>query len=132
MLPGSTRHLHHLLHRLGSEFWLPLPLVGLLFGMGGQWVTEQALSQPRPLEQPLTITSQQQATLVLDILAIEAEIRVNRGYTKVDVTTSSPVLRKLEYEFTELDPDQVTFNLAQELGLTTQQVERLTRYRFSD
>ncbi|MCF2971723.1 hypothetical protein L1047_11010 [Synechococcus sp. Nb3U1] len=111
---------------------MPLPLVGLSFWVGGQWITEQALSQPRPLDQPLTITSQQQATLVLDILAIEAEIRTNRGYTKVDVTTSSPVLRKLEYEFAELDPNEVTLNLARQLGLTTQQVERLTRYRFSD
>lgn len=132
MLLGRARHLHHLLHKLGLEFWLPLPLVGLSFWVGGQWVTEQALSQPRPLDQPLTITSQQQATLVLDILAIEAEIRMNRGYTKVDVTTSSPVLRKLEYEFAELDPNEVTLNLAQQLGLTTQQVERLTRYRFSE
>jgi hypothetical protein len=93
---------------LGFDFWLVLPLAGLLFVAGGEWVTGQALSRPRRLEQPLAIRSQQQATLALDILSIQAEIRRSRGYTKVEVTTTNPHLRKLEFEFPQLDPDQVS------------------------
>jgi hypothetical protein len=113
---------------LGFDFWLVLPLAGLLFVAGGEWVTGQALSRPRRLEQPLAIRSQQQATLALDILSIQAEIRRRRGYTKVEVTTTNPHLRKLEFEFPELDPDRVAAQIAQELGLTPDQVQRLTRY----
>jgi len=76
----------------------------------------------------LAIRSQQQATLALDILSIQAEIRRSRGYTKVEVTTTNPHLRKLEFEFPQLDPDQVSAQIAQELGLAPEQVQRLTRY----
>lgn len=113
---------------LGFDFWLVLPLAGLLFVAGGEWVTGQALSRPRRLEQPLAIRSQQQATLALDILSIQAEIRRSRGYTKVEVTTTNPHLHKLEFEFPQLDPDQVSAQIAQELGLAPEQVQRLTRY----
>ena len=82
---------------LGADFWLALPLAGILFGVGGEWVTGQVLSRPRPQVQPLAIRSQQQAILTLDILSIQAEIRRRRGYTKVEVTTTNPHLRKLEF-----------------------------------
>ncbi len=113
---------------LGADFWLALPLAGILFGVGGEWVTGQVLSRPRPQAQPLAIRSQQQAILTLDILSIQAEIRRRRGYTKVEVTTTNPHLRKLEFEFPELDPDRVAAQIAQELGLIPDQVQRLTRY----
>jgi hypothetical protein len=46
----------------------------------------------------------------------------------VEVTTTNPHLRKLEFEFPQLDPDQVSAQIAQELGLAPEQVQRLTRY----
>jgi len=109
--------------------WLILPLSGLLFILGGEWMTNQALSRPHSLQQPLAIRGQHHATLALDILSIQVEIRRSRGYTKVEVNTTSPHLRKLEFEFPELNPDQVAAQIAQELNLTPEQVQRLSRYR---
>lgn len=39
------------LYRLGLEFWLPLPLLGLGFWTGGGLVSDQVLSHPNPAVQ---------------------------------------------------------------------------------
>ncbi len=130
ILMSLTHHLKTHCKAIGLEFWLPLPLVGILFWLGGEWVTGQALSQPRQLSQPLTINSQQQVTLVLNLLSIEVQIRQSSGYAKVEVMTTNPTLRKLEFEFPVLDPDLISAQLAAELGLPVTEVERLARYRF--
>lgn len=39
------------LYRLGLEFWLPLPLLGLGFWTGGGLVSDQVLSHSNPAAQ---------------------------------------------------------------------------------
>jgi len=36
----------HLIHRIGWEFWLPLPLIAVFFWFAGNLITAQVLIRP--------------------------------------------------------------------------------------
>jgi uncharacterized protein (DUF433 family) len=61
-------------------------------------------------------------------VSIEAELRRDQGFSKVEVRTANPNLKKLEYEFRTLEFSQVEAAIAQELGLTAEQIRPLIRY----
>jgi hypothetical protein len=113
---------------LGLEFWLPLPLLGMLFWLGGSWTAEWAMSRPRITEIRLQASQQMQVQIPVAIVAIEAEIHRNRGFSKVVVKTANPALKKLEYEFRLLEFGQVEAAIARELGLSRTQVQSRIQY----
>ncbi|WAL62086.1 hypothetical protein [Thermocoleostomius sinensis] len=113
---------------LGLEFWLPLPLLGVLFWLGGGTVINYAIEQPQETVAQLQANSQLETKIPIAIVSIEAEIHRNQGFSKVEVQTINPNLKKLEYEFRTLEFSQVEAAIAQELGLTPDQVRPLIRY----
>ena len=77
------------LHSLGLEFWLPLPLLGLVFWIGGGLVTDRMLSHAyRPkvhIQANMPLQGQPQKM----VLAIKVEIYKQQGFSKVKVKTAN-------------------------------------------
>jgi hypothetical protein len=113
---------------LGLEFWLPLPLLGFVFWLGGNWAAEWAMGRPQTTEIRLQASQQMQIQIPVAIVAIEAEIHRNRGFSKVAVKTANPALKKLEYEFRLLEFGQVEAAIARELGVSRTQVQSRIQY----
>jgi hypothetical protein len=116
------------LSALGLEFWLPLPVLSLMFWSGGGWMMQQAIERPYTSDIQLQASSQVEITVPVAITAIDAEIRREQGYTKVDIRTTNSNLKKLEYQFQVLEFEPIEAAIAEELGLPREQVQSLIRY----
>jgi len=120
------------LYSLGLEFWLPLPLLGLVFWVGGGLVTQQMLSRsynPKAyLQADMQLQRQRSRTVVL----IKVEIRKERGFSKVKVKTANSALKELEFEFPVTELSQIEAAIGQELGLSTDHVRKLVRYQIDE
>jgi hypothetical protein len=114
---------------LWLEFWLPLPLLGILFWLGGNMVTNQVLSRPYTTVTKLQADTQQEVKLSVTVLLIKAEIDKNKGVTRVIVKTTDPELKTLEFEFLVAEATQVEALIAQKLGLSPTDVRKLVRYQ---
>jgi hypothetical protein len=125
----SLPHWLKTLRSLWLEFWLPLPVLGILFWLGGNMVTNQVLSRPYTTVSKLQADTQQEVKLFVTVLLIKAEIDKNEGLTRVTVKTTDPELKKLEFEFLVTEASQVEALIAQKLGLYPTDVRRLVRYQ---
>ncbi|MBD1892099.1 hypothetical protein [Coleofasciculus sp. FACHB-SPT9] len=128
---SSPRWLQRL-HFLGLEFWLPLPLLGIIFWVGGGLVTDQALSRSYDTVDKLQADTQLEVQLSVTLLVIKAEIDKEQGFTKVQVKTTDSTLKKLEFEFPVTEFSQVEAAIAQELGLSAENVRTLVRYQLKN
>ena len=117
------------LRPLWLEFWLPLPLLGIIFWFGGNAVTSQVLSRPYSTVSKLQADTQQEVQLSLTVLVIKAEIEKNEGLTSVEVKTADPELTRLRFEFPVTEVSQVEAMIAQKLGLSREDVNKLVRYQ---
>src|SRR4028118_1361871 len=117
------------LRPLWLEFWLPLPLLGIIFWLGGNFVTNQVLSRPYSTVTKLQADTQQQVQLSVTVLVIKAQIERSEGLTKVEVKTADPELKKLEFEFPVIQVNQVEAMVAQKLRLPREDVRKLVRYQ---
>jgi hypothetical protein len=125
--------LFHILRSLGLEFWLPLPLLGVAFWVGGGFLMDRVL---------LTHSYQTTAYLRLErpipknpkivIVAITARINNHYGVSRVKVKTTSKALKELEFEFPHTEISQVETAISQELGLNVKDVRKLMRYQKDD
>ena len=117
------------LRPLWLEFWLPLPLLGIIFWLGGNAVTSQVLSRPYSTVSKLQADTQQDVQLTVTVLVIKAEIEKNEGLTSVEVKTADPELTRLRFEFPVTEVSQVEAMIAQKLGLSREDVNKLVRYQ---
>lgn len=106
------------LYSLRLEFWLPLPLLLIAFGLGGEPLTNQLLSRSYGTLDKLQADQQMEMQLSVNALVIEAEIENEQEFTKVSVKTANSVLKKLEFEFPVTRLSMVEAMIAQELGLS--------------
>ncbi|NJR51822.1 MAG: hypothetical protein HC780_21810 [Leptolyngbyaceae cyanobacterium CSU_1_3] len=129
------RQWHHILQNLkssGAEFWLPLPLVGIVLWLGGTAIAQQVLRQAHNSPNQLQADTQLDMKLSATVLVISAQIDQQRNTTTVSIKTTDSNLKKLEYEFPSADPKQVEAAIAQEIGLPVQEVRKLVHYRIVD
>lgn len=118
--------------RLGAEFWLPLPLVGVLFWIAGDAIAQQAMSRSYSSPNQLQADTQLEMKLSVTVLIINAEIDSRQGTTSVSIKTTDSNLKKLEYEFPVTDAGQIETAIAQEIGLPVSEVRKLVRYRLTN
>lgn len=112
----------------GAEFWLPLPLVALVFWLGSSVLTAEELQQSQPTETKLQADTQLKAVVSVNILLINAVINRNQNTTQVKVETAESVVKRLELELATTNPEQVEEAIANELQLSRQEVRQLVRY----
>jgi hypothetical protein len=117
--------------KFGLEFWLVLPLVGGLFWFVPSWLNQHILSQAYPATTQIDIEDQQrvEVSFTLTVLAIDAEIDRRAGDTEVSVHTASSSLKELEFEYPVVEYEEIVEAIAEELGLTSDAIRPLIRYR---
>ncbi len=115
------------LSSLGLEFWLPLPLLGLVFWVGSGLVTQQMLNHSYNPKAYLQADMQLQRTRT--VVLIKVEINKEQGFAKVKVKTANSALKELEFEFPATEFSQIEAAIGQELGLSTEYVRKLVRYQ---
>lgn len=118
------------LSSLGLEFWLPLPLLGLVFWVGSGLVTQQMLNHSYNPKAYLQADMQLQRTRT--VVLIKVEINKDQGLAKVKVKTANSALKELEFEFPTTQFSQIEAAIGQELGLSTEYVRKLVRYQIKD
>lgn len=111
------------------RFWLVLPVLGLIFWYCSDLTTERILSRPYGTVAQLEADTQLEIKLSVTIILIKAEIDKAQGFTQVQVKNTNPTLTKLEFEFPVTEFSQVEYAIAQELGLSLEEVRKLVRYR---
>lgn len=112
----------------GAEFWLPLPLVAILFWLGSSVLTAQELQQSQLTATQLQADTQMKAVVSVNILLINAVMNRNQNITLVEVETAESVLKRLELELATTDPEHIEEAIATELQLSQQEVRQLVRY----
>ena len=127
-----SHRLLQLLQRIGWEFWLPLPLIAILFWLAGDFMTAQVLSRPYNSVNRLAADTQLDVKLSVTILAMNAEVNRKQGVTTIFVKTTDSSLKRLEYEFAGVQASQVEPAIAEDLGLPVATVRKLISYRILD
>lgn len=130
----SKSRLYSWLSKLRLEFWLPLPLIGLAFGIGTVWIDKQVLSQiyDRTAQLRPEARLQVKTTLSFDVVSIDAEIDRREKYTEVTIKTNDYILKELEYKFPVTKYQDVERAIAQVLNIQPEAVRKLIRYRIDD
>lgn len=114
---------------LGLEFWLPLPLVGLTFWLGGGLMIDRILSRPYLTTNKLPANTGLAVQLAANDAVIQAQINRERQVTRVEVRSLNPDLQDIVFELDTTELDQVETQIAQKLGLTPTVVKKQIRYQ---
>lgn len=120
------------LYSLGLEFWVPLPLLGLVFWIGSGLVTTQMLNHSYNPKTYLRADMQLQKGRLRTVVLIKVEIKKTQGFSKVKVKTVNSALKEMEFEFPVTESSQVEAAIGQHLGLPTEYVKTLVRYQIED
>ncbi|MBF2062846.1 MAG: hypothetical protein IGS39_00190 [Calothrix sp. C42_A2020_038] len=103
------------------RYLLPLPLIVIVFGFGGESLTNSLLSCPYHTKYKLqadTYTLKIQFILNVFISEIKTEVINDKEYTNVRIITTDSPLKRLEFEVSSTDLDSVKREITQELGLS--------------
>lgn len=117
----------HVLRSLGLEFWLLLPLLGLVSWVGSGLIMNWRLSHSDQVEKPLVINTGRQALITVQL--IEATIDQQQGIAKVRVLTTRSTLEALEFAFATTNTNEIEQAISQELGLPLEKIRTVIRYR---
>lgn len=116
------------IYALGWEFWLTLPLLGVAFWFGGSFLTDRLLSQSYSTGTQLQADTQLETPNRL-VLAIIIHLYRSRGLSRVEVQATNSPLKTLVFEFPTTDPERLLTLLSKQLGLPTDRIQQLARYR---
>lgn len=120
--------------RFALEFWMPLPLIGLIFWLGGGLVTEHILNQSSSPVLPLRQALQFNVQPAVNFLEIRADLDRSQNRTNVTAIQISEVNaypKRVQFELATTEFDQVEVGIAQRLEIPTELVRRLVSYRMT-
>ncbi len=117
------------LSTLGIEFRLPLPLLGLIFWVGGGLVSDRELSHSYNSRLVFQADTQQEGRMARRVRSIQVEIKKHQGVSRVKVQIVNSALKELAFEFPFTELSQIEAAISQELGLSPEYVKKLVRYQ---
>lgn len=112
---------------LGIEFWLPLPLVGLVFWLIIQFITAQNLHLSNYSDRKLEV-NQNQPSPSGQILSIKVKVDRQSNSSQIQVQQATSVIQKQEFKIPITKSDQLEIAIAKKLNLSVEQVRELIYY----
>ncbi|MBW4644867.1 MAG: hypothetical protein KME23_18060 [Goleter apudmare HA4340-LM2] len=107
------------LHALKIEFLLPLPILLIAFGIGGETLTNLLLSRTYHTVDKLQADRQTvKVQLVANVIVTAAEIKQEQKFTIVELQTANSVIKKLTFKVPVTELDSVRAMIAQVLGVS--------------
>lgn len=109
---------------LKLSFLLPLPLLLVAFGVGGEHLTNQVLSRSYvALDKLQAENPHPQVQLDVEAVITKLEIEQEQESTQVEVYTKNSVVKNLEFELAIANSNTVKAMLAQKLGLSAKEMQ---------
>ncbi|MBD0388953.1 MAG: hypothetical protein ICV54_21225 [Nostoc sp. C3-bin3] len=117
----SFSYLLEKLHSLKLEYLLPLPLLLIVFGVGGESLTNLLLSRSYPtIEKLQSNTETVKIRLAANVVITAAEIEKEQEFTEVELSVENSVLKKLTFKVPATELSKVKAMITQELGLSNE------------
>lgn len=104
------------------SFLLPLPLLLIAFGLGGEHLTNQVLSRSYVALDKLEVENTH-PQVQLDIEATITKLEIEQELTQVEVHTTNSVIKNLVFELAIANSNTVKAMLAQKLGLSAKEMQ---------
>ncbi|NJM73230.1 MAG: hypothetical protein HC862_25590 [Scytonema sp. RU_4_4] len=115
----SLSHFLQKLHSSKLEYLLPLPLLLIAFGLGGESLTNLLLSRSYSTSDKLQAdTHTVKVQFAVNVLVTKAEIEKEQEFTEVELQTTNSVLKKLTFKVPVTELSSVKAMIAQKLGLS--------------
>lgn len=117
--------------KISLGFGLPILLTGAAVWVGSGWATGQVFGQSDLDVTQIDTTGAQavRVSFAVRVLSLDAEIDLNSQVTEVTVQTGGSSLQEMEFEYPLAEYAEIEDAIAQDLGITSEQVRRLIRYR---
>jgi CYTH domain-containing protein len=112
---------------LGVEFWLPLPLIGLVFWLIIQFITAQNLRLSNYSDRKLEV-NQNQPSPSGQILSIKVRVDRQSNSSQVKVKQTTSVIQQQEFKIPITELDRLEIAIAKKLNLSVEQVRELIYY----
>ncbi|MGF1676464.1 MAG: hypothetical protein ACFCUV_22710 [Rivularia sp. (in: cyanobacteria)] len=109
------------LHSSNLEYLLPLPLLLIAFGFGGESLTNLLLSRSyttTTVDKLQADTYTVMVNFAANVLITEAEIDREQEFTTVELQTTNSILKKLTFKVPATELSEVKAIIAQELGVS--------------
>jgi hypothetical protein len=118
-----------ILSSLWLEFWLPLPLLGLIFWLSGNATIDRVFSRPYTMASKLKLLTDPPTrfNLVITKLSITVKIDKVQRLSEVEIQSLAPA-KTVKLKFPLTNVEQIEAKIAQELELPLQEIRTLTRY----
>ena len=113
--------------RANIKVWWPIPLLGVLFWIGGRLVITHILN--RSYDTTFTLMANTQIAVQSPEKIRAITITVEQGRSQVVVDMANSTLKQLVLDFPLTDICQIKAAISHELGLTLAQVHALMRYQ---
>lgn len=120
--------------KLAWKIGILLPLVGVMFWLMTELMNQRVLSQTHATTAQLQTAGQHQVelSLRLTIVSIDAEIDRRTQLTEVSIRAIGSPLEEMEFKFPVTEFAEVETAIAQELGLSIDDIHQLIRYRIDE
>jgi hypothetical protein len=115
------------LSSLGVEFWLPLPLIGLVFWLIIQFITAQNLGLSDYSDRKLEV-NQNQPSPSGQILSIKVKVDRQSNSSQVKVKQTTSVIQQQEFKIPTTELALLEIAIAKKLDLSVEQVRELIYY----
>ncbi|MCU0534271.1 MAG: hypothetical protein MUD14_10290 [Hydrococcus sp. Prado102] len=125
----SSTRLWKTLSSLWLEFWLPLPLLGIIFWVSGNSTIDYIFSRPYTTANTLKLLADPPTRVNLTLTRLSVTVRIDKvkKLTEVEIQSIAPA-QTIKFKFPSTSVEQIEAKIAQELGLSFQEVRKLTRY----
>ncbi|OKH14735.1 hypothetical protein NIES592_07495 [Fischerella major NIES-592] len=115
----SLSQLLQKLHSSKLEYLLPLPLLLVAFGIGGESLTNLLLSRSYTTPDKLQAdTHTAKVKFAAKVLVTEVEIEKEQEFTEVELQTANSVLKKLIFKVPATELNSLKAIIAQEIGVS--------------